>query len=364
MKHIIISDTHSPQCAEKAYSMLADFLPNKPDIDAIVVNGDLLGIFSMASSCLHKGTMIPKEQMMAYLQAAAPRFYKIFMQTGQVTPELATQFVAERYLWAAKMLEKFAKLRMTFFNMGNHESPLHFLVLRELTFLTGCDRSIPDQINKNKLEDIFKAFEYKLRQMEKKLNFRYLRKTPLLMGETLVLGIPGESHDTSEEDFHSQKQEENTANLIKTIEPALQRATSIIIYNHTQGKYNRSTGEFECASKSLADFMKNMPENIKTKIFVQSHNHWSHTQFFEKNGFHFVMNNAGLHAGIFNAIALENDQVKCFDLDPNENRITPLKLFTSDNNLVIDDEDVIARNYPEPEYVIKRKNTCSAISLT
>ena len=27
-------------------------------------------------------------------------------------------------------------------------------------------------------------------------------------------------------------------------------------------------------------------------------------------------------------------------------------------------QQIIARNYPEPEYVIKRKNTCSAISLT
>ena len=66
--------------------------------------------------------------------------------------------------------------------------------------------------------------------------------------------------------------------------------------------YDKKTGKFDCASPSLKNFMMNLPSNITKKIFVQSHNHWSYTQFMNHSGFDYVVNNAGLHAGLFNLI--------------------------------------------------------------
>ena len=96
MINIIISDTHSPQCINKSFNYCKDLLKKHPYIDAIVINGDLLGIFSMASSTIHRGKTISKEELNSYLEEAAPFFYNKFKETGNITESMVLLYFKER----------------------------------------------------------------------------------------------------------------------------------------------------------------------------------------------------------------------------------------------------------------------------
>jgi len=87
---------------------------------------------------------------------------------------------------------------------------------------------------------------------------------------------------------------------------------------------------------------------------VQSHNHWAHTQFIKDKGTHFILNNAGLHDGIFNMISLNSLGVECYDVDPNTKNTTKLMLSTQQKN-VESDVELISRFYPDPNIVLARK---------
>lgn len=351
--HAIISDTHSPSMIDKALKHLQKIAPNHPDMDAIVINGDMLGIFSMEKSNLHKRKEISSAELMNYLKEAAPKFYSQYNKTKQITSAMATDYALERYDWCVETLKKFSKINTTIFNMGNHESPLQFLVMQELPFLTGQYVELSPNDNQL-LNQIFEAFESKLYEMEKTHNFKYIRDNHHMIKNTLILGIPGESHSTIGNDPHSIVQEEKTKKLIEKAREDLDKAHSIIIYNHTQGNYNRDTGSFIPASNSLNQFMNELPNNIKQKIFIQSHNHWSHTQFIKNDDFHFILNNAGLHDGIFNIISFDSLNVDCYDIDPTEDMMTRLNL--ADGKISVkNEEERILRNYPNTEMILARK---------
>ena len=63
MIHIIISDTHAPFCLENAKKYTQQILQKVPEVDAIVINGDILGIFSMTTS-VHKGKKVTEEEQL------------------------------------------------------------------------------------------------------------------------------------------------------------------------------------------------------------------------------------------------------------------------------------------------------------
>lgn len=354
MKHIIISDTHSPIAIDKAFNYSKEVLKTHKDVDAIVINGDLLGIFSITESSLYKEKHITPEEMMKFLQKAAPNFYSTFMETKTVTPDMVQKYVEERYMWCYDTIQRFSDLHPTIFNLGNHESEHHLLVLQELPFLTGCSRTMIDNMDKGALKEVVADFERNLYDLEKSGRFRYISDTPIIVDKTLILGIPGKSHETDGPDPESKIQEAKTEELIEIAKPMLSKVNSIIIYNHTQGAYNKQMGSFWTASKSLSKFMKELPENVLRRVFVQSHNHWSYSQFIMNQGFNILMNNAGLHDGIFNMIDFNAFTIKCFDMDPNHKRITELKTPLS-NGTVKDDKELVARFYEDISFVMKRK---------
>jgi len=361
LKHIIISDTHAPCCIEKIQSYLNEVLKQHTDVDAIVINGDLLGIFSMDKSSLHKGKDLSTEELDNYLKAAAPKFYNEFKRTGSITADMIKEYVEERYEWAYDRIFEFSKLKKTIFNMGNHESPLHFLVLEEIPFLTGCDPNIIKSIDKKELNIIFELFESKLQKLEQEGNFKYIRNDVYVDEDTLIVGIPGESHATEGQDFFSQKQEEKTKELIEKAKTHLSKVSNIIIYNHTQGKYNHTTGEFNTASKSLREFMHNIPPNVLRRVFVQSHNHWPHSQFMINNGFNILLNNAGLHDGIFNLISFDMLNIEAHDIDSTNKRTTKMKIGTESKPFK-NDEELLARYYPNPKAVIARNEAYALLN--
>ncbi len=350
MRHIIISDTHSPYCINKIYKSVSDII-TKTKIDKIVINGDLLGIFSMAKSKIHQKVPLNMQILNAYLKDAAPNFYEQYSKTKIITEDLVVGYVKERYDWCYNIIEKFNSLCPTYFNMGNHESPYHFLVLQEISFLTQNNSRVPSNIDHEKLKPIFDEFESKLENLEKNTEFKYLRHNVIVDGNTIIIGIPGENHATSGSDPLSVLQENKTKEKIELARNDVNHAFNIIIYNHTQGSYDRETGNFECASISLKEFMHNLPINIFNKVFVQSHNHWGHTQYLKNKDFEYILNNAGLHNGIYNIIDI-NQKVTCFDVDSNTNEITKLEIAKPSEP--ISREDIIKRNYPNHEQISKR----------
>lgn len=354
MKHIIISDTHAPQCIYKALNHVQELLEDHSDIDAIVINGDLLGIFSMTSSSIHKGKWIDDKTMDNYLKIAAPKFYAKFKKNGKVTKKMIYEYVGERYAWAFKVLRASTKVKKTIFNLGNHESKIHYLVLNELPFLTKCDRTLTENLDQDILGKIYDMFEKSLYELEEEGNFKYIRDNFIIENETLIVGIPGESHGTQGNDPASIAQEQKTRNIIDKIRPMLPSVKKLIIYNHTQSNYEKETGNLHTASVSLKQFMSEIPSNVTQRIYVQSHNHWSYTQFIENAGFKFIMNNAGLHDGIFNMIEFDEENLDCYDIDPNSNTITKLSLSKNQTPLS-GDEELIARFYPDVKFILNRK---------
>ncbi len=354
MKHVIISDTHSAHCINKSYNYLRKVVKEHSDIDAVVINGDLLGVFSMKDSCVYKDRWIEKEELLRHLKEGAPKFYKQFMETKEVTPKMVMEYVLERYDWCLDVLKKFSKVNHTIFNMGNHESPLHFLVLQEIPFLTVQKHDVIANVDKKELKKIFDYFETNLYRMEESHDFKYIRDDVYVMGDTLIMGIPGESHATIGPDPESRAQEEKTKELIKKAEAKLSEVSNIVIYNHTQGAYEKETGNFNTASLSLKKFMEDLPINIMRRVFVQSHNHWNYTQYLMNGGFSYVMNNAGLHDGIFNMIAFDMINMQCFDADPNRETMTELSASMASTK-VSGDEELIGRYYPDVDFVTKRK---------
>jgi len=343
MKHIVISDTHSPFFILKIYHHLRSNLLYK-NVDAIVINGDLLGTFSISKSSKYKKSTLDNEEYLKHLQEGAPAFFSKIKGSFEITQELVEDYVKERYNWCLSILIKFSKLRKTIFNCGNHESEHQMLVLNEISSLIG-----DFHVDIPKLKKYAREFDRNLLELEKKADFHYLRHEPLVLNNTLILGIPGESHDP-----FSKVQEKKTIELLKKAKEKLINVNFLIIYNHTHGNYDRETGAFWCSSPSLDEFMNNLPSNIVRKIFVQSHNHWSYSKFINYKNFSILMNNAGLHNGLYNLIDFTALRVECKDLDSSRNTTLDLKQ-NNDFSPIKDELDLIKRFYNDPEYILRRK---------
>lgn len=326
MHFALISDTHAPSCIEKAYYHFKGFVEKNPEVHVVAINGDLLGIFSMTKSNLYRNSRIPQEVLNGFLRQTAPRFYKTFKRIGTVTPEMVGLYFMERYDWCIKTLVNFLKIRPCIFNLGNHESEYHFLATSEIPFLTGCDHSVVQKADQTKLFEIYKQFEAKLRHLETSKRFFYIGNKHIVLGDTMVLGIPGKNHATDGGDVLSEIQEEATKKLIHLARGDLHKVKNVLVLNHTQGNYDSELGKFETASHSLKVFLQGLPKHITQRVYVQSHNHWNYTQFMRHGGIHYIMNNAGLHGGIYNLITLEPDNLEVYDVDPNDREIRRVKL--------------------------------------
>ncbi|MBW2998567.1 hypothetical protein KY321_03425 [Candidatus Woesearchaeota archaeon] len=353
MRHIIISDTHSPDCISRIYLTIKEKKIHDL-VDAIVINGDLLGVFSMNKSNMYRVKGLSEENKDELLKLCASNFYKEH-KDKDLTPDLILEYVKERYEWCYKILEMFSELKFTIFNLGNHESEFHMLVLEELPFLMNVVSDAFENLDYQKLKQIFYDFEDELHKLEEGGNFKYIKKEPYVFKDTLILGIPGMSHSTVGNDQMSQLQESWTANLVEKAKSMIEGCNKLIIYNHTQANYDRQFGSFGCESPSLNQFMEEYGGKFDKSIFIQSHNHWSHSQFMKIDDFYFVLNNAGLHSGIFNIIEIDNE-VKLLDIDIERNLAEDLSLSTSFPE-VKSDVDLISRYYSDPESIATRRTS-------
>jgi hypothetical protein len=354
MKHIIISDTHSPECIRIPYEYIKkNNLAS--DCDAIVINGDLLSIFAIDRSVPYKVKPLDNEELLRHLHESAPNFFFNFTWSRKVTPEMIIAYVQERYDWCYSVLEDFSKLGFTIFNMGNHESPLHFLVLHEIPFLTGLGQDLIQSVDNDSLVAIFNAFEARLYALEKQGSFKYIRDAHMIVGSTMILGIPGESHGTEGGDWASQEQEKKTQVLTQQALADISKVDTLIVYNHTQGRYNRDDGSYQTASVALQSFMNALPATVTDRVYVQSHNHWSYSQLIVSEDFTYLLNNAGLQEGIFNVLEFGGGVLQCYDVDPKRKNVYLLK-SCSDIKPYTEERELIARYYDDVDSILKRRN--------
>jgi hypothetical protein len=341
VRHVIISDTHAPNIIQDIYVDVRDRIISEYNPDAIVINGDLLGVFSMQSSSVHKVMPATRQDKEYYLQLAAPNWYAKHGIPKLLTQEIVLSYVKERYIWVVNTLKKFSELQHTIWNMGNHESPHHFLVLQELPFL--LDIEIGFHVSDAHLNKIFVSHEQSLAMLEITHKFTYIRNKPYVDGDVLFMPIPGESHDAVGKHFAAQKQEEKTKELIAQVTTHLNDITDIVIYNHTQGDYDKTTGTFQPASPAIKQFLAKLPKHLQHIIWVQSHNHWSYTQFLKQDRYHYVLNNAGMHGGIYNILDI-NKTITVYDVDVRTQNVTQLTV----SEKPVDNSDplkIIQRNY-------------------
>ena len=338
--HVVISDTHAPDIIQEVFEDVRERVLKEFLVDAIVINGDLLGVFSMKNSSVHKKQSITRSDRERYLRLAAPQWYAQYNMPRLLGQEEILAYVRERYKWVVKVLKEFSELAPTYWNMGNHESPLHFLVLRELSFLLGVELPrVPDA----RLQEVFVAHEQELGLLELTHDFVYLRTKPIVKGDTLVLAIPGESHDAVGSHKPALAQEQRTKQVITQAKALLPQVSKLIIYNHTQGSYDKATGMFSPASSAAKEFLRSLPSSLEHVVWVQSHNHWGFTQYLRREDVSFVLNNAGLHAGIYNVLDV-GDSVRVFDVHTRTDKISELVISSQE---VSEDQklEVIKRNY-------------------
>lgn len=354
MRQAIISDTHSNKWTNKAYESLKKY-KDKLQIDSVVYNGDLIGHFSLAKSNPHRNTHISRSELDNYLMEAAPNFYKQWKSTNNITKSMVYEFVGERYSWIVKFLKKSSKELKTIWNLGNHESKHHFLVLNEIPFLTGCSHDVIQNIDDAILNKIYDLYLNKIKELEKTHDFHYIGDKHIILDETMLIGIPGQSHGTVGRQKESVIQEEETKRILNNAKKELENVQNVIIYNHTQGNYLREHSLYQPASKAAKDFMKQIPDTINHKIFVQSHNHWSYTQVLQPKHFLFILNNAGLHGGIYNIIDVTKESVKVLDVDPYHDKVTKLKISSEYGPEFAGEKEKVLRNYPDEKIVLARK---------
>lgn len=338
MRHVIISDTHAPHIIDEIYEDVVQRILPTYEVDAIVINGDLLGIFSLERSREHT-TPITRDQKKTYLKQAAPKWAAEYSWGAALTEQAVIAYVEERYEWVVTTLKKFSEQKYTLWNMGNHESPHHFLVLQELAFLT--EQELPSIPNQESLHDIFARHEQQLALLELTHAFAYIRHKPLIQQNTLILPIPGESHDAIGNTRPAHAQEHKTKELIQQAKQLLTSAQHIIIYNHTQGDYDRQTGFFAPLSPAINAFIQET--KVQDIIWIQSHNHWSFTQHIYTDNTHYILNNAGLQGGIYNLLEI-GEVITVYDVHTRTTTITALKP-TSAPVPSQDQLAIIQRNY-------------------
>ena len=352
MRFAVISDTHSNRFTEKAYNHMLSY-KDKLGLDFVVFNGDLIGHFSLAKSSLHKGTQIPQETLYEYLKEAAPRFYDIWIDKQDIPKQLLLEYVGERYSWLCSFLEKSSQQIETIWNLGNHESKHHYLVLQELPFFTGCDPSIIQAVDTALLDKIYGFYEEKIETLDHMPSFHYIHHKPLIKDDTMIIGIPGESHGTVGKDPKSRIQEQKTKDIISQAKSDIENVSTVIVCNHTQGAYDRSTSSFQPASPSMKTFISEISSS-KQVIWIQSHNHWSYTQFLERQGVDYILNNAGLHDGIYNIIDI-GDGISVYDAYPRDDMIQRVNQSSEYGEHYQNERMKISRHYEDVAAILERK---------
>jgi len=366
MRQIIISDTHTLESIDKVYEYTKRLLEKMP-VDSIVINGDLLGMHEVKKDYgygFDRKEFLSSLDKKAMLERAVPGLAAELMQKAvrikddpseEVLEEFGktvSSYLEVRYDFVLSTLRRFINLSRVYFNLGNHESPLRYLALKELAFLLDMDEAVVRRaVLYTSYRDVYNRFKEKMQALEGK-GFKYIGGRAVLDKDTLIAGIPGLAESSVPTDSASELQEKVTNDLLDSIRRQLSYAQKLIIYNHCEGRVTKEPFTFRPGSAGVRQFIQDMKGKLKHKVFVQSHYHWLTTHFYTRDEFQFILNNAGVNNGLFNVVEI-GGKVRCFDVDPEQSRVLELKSYDSYIADYSNPSQRLALNYPEPEKIMR-----------
>ncbi|MBU0757683.1 MAG: metallophosphoesterase [Nanoarchaeota archaeon] len=371
MRQIIISDTHSPE----NLSFILEYIKKlilRVKIDSIMINGDVLGIneikpgygFKFNKADFH-ATLNKTEILKKVAPLSAAKIIEIvnlYKEGSLVTEEHELElgkaictYMNERYDSVIDFLTRFSEVKKTFFNLGVNESPIHYHVLKELPFLLDCSS---DLIRKAVLltdyRTVYNNFKEKLKKLEGP-KFRYLGGRAILDKETILAGISGLNSSSIPTDSASELQEKLTRDMIDSIKRQFSYSNRLILYNPVEGRVTKEPFTFRPGSAAVRALIQEIKGKLRQKVFVQSHYHFMTTHFYKRDEFYFVLNNAGVNNCLFNMLDVGNS-VRCFDVDPQINKIRELKLYDSYISDFSDPKGRLSLNYMNPDEIIVQRD--------
>ena len=259
MRLAVISDTNTAESFEKIYSYFKSF-SIKYKVDGIVVNGDILGIFN-AKDENHK----PLEDFSKVFQNAAPytsgklieaiqkikKGQELDQNSLNELSESLKDYIDERYMFVIHSLRKLSHICKVYFNLGNHESPLHDYMLHELSLVFGLEKEMLNKIlSQSKERNHFEIFKNKLKEIK---NFELISQKAILEKDILISGIPG-LYDDGLDQEKSIAQENITKSTLNEVSKQMVKARAILIFNHIDNKTNSKPFLLEPKSNLVKEF--------------------------------------------------------------------------------------------------------------
>jgi Icc-related predicted phosphoesterase len=369
MRIALISDSHSSKNIDYIY----EYLNKKAfswKLDLILINGDILGEDEVREgygfnfkkkvydlSIDKKNILMSVTPDYEYLMKITQVFDR-GIKDEKVDIEMSqhiNSYVKHRYQNLYIILDKFSKIRKTFFNIGTYESPLHFNVLKELAWLLDVPESYIRSIAMlSNYRDNFKDFLGKIKD-PKNNNLKYIGGTSQIIGDIMFAGIPGLNSSSGLHDSVSEFQEKITSDLISTVRRQLSYINKLVILNQTQGKLRRDPFSFRPGSLSVREFIESIKGKLRQKIFIQSYHHFMTTHFYEAMEFNFILNNSAVNNCLFNLLEISN-KVSCYDVDPKNDKVTKLNLYNYNLSDYETPSERLSLNYENSEEIIKQRN--------
>ncbi|MBD3203047.1 hypothetical protein GF327_02035 [Candidatus Woesearchaeota archaeon] len=371
MRQIILSNLHTKENID----FLLDYIKKlitRIKIDNIVINGNILGIneirkgygYGYNKNDFHF-TLKKDELFREAAQDSYENIKKIISMYKQgeliddsrqeILGKHISEYMNTRYDYVVETLKRFSKIKKTYFNMGKYESPLNYLVLKEVSFL--LDVSFP-MIKKSILytsfRDVYKTFKEKIKELEGK-DFRYIAGKPIIEKGYILAGIPGLNSSSVPTDKSAELQENQTKDLLNSIKRHFSYSKKLILYNTVEGRMTKNPFTFRPGSAAIRKFIQETKDKLKMKLFIQSYYNWVSTHFYKRDDFHFLLNNSAANNGLFNILDIAK-KIRCFDVDSKKNKIRELKSYNSYIADYSTPKQRLSLNYKNPEEIIKQRN--------
>jgi hypothetical protein len=369
MRLALISDIHT----KNNLNLILEYIRRKNidwKLDAIIVNGDILGENEAREGYgfeYNKALFHASLNREAVLKSIVPELteklskLRIYAEQGlgDETAEIEyagyiKEYVKARYDYLFDSLKRFSGIAKTYFNIGTYESPLHYNVLKELSFLLEVNESTIRKIAMlSNYRDTFKDFTAKFKDPAIK-RLHYVGGSSVMEGDLLIAGIPGLNHSSVPSESASEFQERITEELMSSITRKLSYTNKIMLLNQTQGKLRKDPFAYRPASLSVRNFIEKTRGKMRQKIFVQSYHHWPTTHFYTATEFHFILNNSAVNNCLFNIIEIGN-KIGCFDIDPGKDKARKLLLYNYNLEDYSKPEERLALNYESPSDIISER---------
>ena len=368
MRIVLISDSHTKHNIE----LILEFLKKKSTswkVDLIIINGDILGENEVREGYGFKfnkkifDASLNKEDI---LKSVAPNYenllkitkvYERGIKDDSVDIEMSEyvkEYVEHRYDYLFEIVLKFSKVAKTFFNIGTYESPLHYKVVKELSFLINVPETYLRSIAMlSPYRETFKDFLKKINDSKLK-NLSYLGGKTIIIKDTMFAAIPGLNSSSGQADSVSEFQEKITTDLINTTTRQLSYTNKLVLLNPIQGKLRKDPFAFRPSSVRTRKFIEDLKGKLRQKIFIQSYHHFMTTHFYEASEFNFILNNSAVNNGLFNMIEISN-KISCFDIDPIKDKVRKLKPYNYNLAEYDTPKERLALNYEDSEELIKER---------